>query len=483
MSKASIFIYTSLSCGAGIYLGILNVPLYLALFVVVTPFFMRSNRLAVVVLIVSFISGFLVAHLEVRNSYDQANMLRDWYERKVVIRGEIISDTISKKNNFNIVQTQAVFKPSFGYSKLRITVSGEGYLSYGDDVVIVGKIKEPESFSGFNYPKFLASQGIHGIVENTEAYVIARDQGNWFIAKALGIKHVLYEQFHENMPKDHAALIIALLAGDKNFLTKDWQDKFSKTGTAHMIAVSGFVLTLIMLGIFGLRKQLGIYISLSVMSICAFIYVVMAGFAPGVLRAAIMAYIYVGAKFFEKEYDLLPILLFTGLIIVLMSPYVLLYDLGFLFSFGSLFGIYFFAPYIKLVLPFISEKYGIQDIVASTIAAQIATAPLTAYYFQQFSIIAPFANALILPIVPFLLMIGYFGAIPYIGEYVGYILWFPLEYILQSVDFLASIPYSNLEVNMGQKLFFGVYIVEIVGFIILKKKLRFVKVKPPNLTI
>jgi competence protein ComEC len=479
MSKTSIFVYSSIFCIVGVLLGILEIQFF-GLLCLPLIFIRRIQKIVIVVILAAFIFGLTVAALEAHGAEKKQRAMMLWQDQKTVIRGEIVSDTVSRKNSFGVAQTQAILKPASGYGKLRITVKGERYLSYGDDVVLVGKIKEPQSFSGFNYPMFLVSQGIFGVLENAEVYVIERDQGSWFISQALGVKHWLYAQFHENLPKDHAALIIALLAGDKNFLTKSWQEKFSETGTAHMIAVSGFVLTLIMLGIFGLRNYLGLYISLLLMSVCAFVYIVMAGFAPGVLRAAIMAYIYVGAKFFEKEYDLLPILIFTGLIIVLMSPYVLLYDLGFLFSFGSLFGIYFFAPYIKQVLFFVPSKYGIQEIVASTIAAQAATAPLTAYYFQQFSIIAPLANVLILPLVPFLLMIGYLGAVPYVGQYVGYSLWVPLEYILRIVDLLSSIPYSSITINIGRKWLFAVYVIEIATLVILKKKPKFAKVKPPN---
>jgi competence protein ComEC len=431
---------------------------------------LERKRLLLILILVSFV--FLRMALTFNQVSQKEQTFKDLIGTKIVTEGIVVNDP-QKKEFIAHLNQQVFYLKTLGLKeKIRVSTTSGQNIQYGDLVLVVGKLKQAEPFSNFNYPMFLASAGVYAQIQSGEVYILKHEAANPLFSAALSFKHLLFRRFQQNFPKEQAGLMIALLTGDKNYLSKGAQNSFSLTGTAHIIAVSGFILTLIMLGIFEFRTTLGNKVTLGLIFLAAFLYLVMAGFAPGVIRAALMSLILIICKLKRREYLLLPALLFTASVLLLLNPLLLIYDLGFIFSFLSILGIYLFNPFFNYYLANIPSRFGIREILSSTFSAQLVTAPLTAYYFQTFSIVAPIANLVILPLIPPILTVGYLAVLPLVGKLVAYLLFLPLEYILRSINFLARLPFASLFFQPSKAGVVAIYFIELLLWLWLNQRLK-----------
>ena len=138
-------------------------------------------------------------------------------------------------------------------------------------------------------------------------------------------------------------------------------------------------------------------------------------------------------------------------LLVLINPYIIVYDIGFQLSFLAVLGLLFYIKYFQKVLIFIPNKYKLREVLSVTLAAQVFTWPLIVYYFHIFSFIAPLANFLILPFLPFILglaiFLSLFGFIPFLAELIARPLFVLLKIIVIIVQYLSNIPLAYLEIH------------------------------------
>ena len=122
------------------------------------------------------------------------------------------------------------------------------------------------------------------------------------------------------------------------------------------------------------------------------------------MRAGIMTTIFLVLRYYGKDRAVLPALGICAAIMVAISPSYLLTDLSWQLSFLSLVGIVVLTPRLQLLLP--SRPKLLMELLAVTLAAQIATLGLIAYKFGQISLIAPLANLIVMPAIPALMLAG-----------------------------------------------------------------------------
>lgn len=477
MNKSSIFVWGVCFLLLGAFIGVsFNVGIYYALVVLLITFFLairlKHGKLkALAILLVFFLLGFLKAEISSWNQSTYTN----YYDKKVYFKGYIVKDPETYKQKFKRI----TLKPDNKKQLLLTTLYTRDQYFYGDYVFVSGKIKEPNSEGDFNYKRYLESKNIYAQISSPDIFVLTPAKGVSFkynpaIYWSLKFKHWVYQQFQQRLPKEQAGLLVSLLVGQKELLSEKTITEFTKAGLAHIIAVSGFTLTLILL----FCNKLGVYIGKKkAWAIClavAFLYIVMADFAAGVIRAALMSGIFVIGKSFGRQYALLPALALTAGLLVLQNPLIIKYDIGFMLSFLSILGILFFVPLIEMFLEklHIPKKFEIQSIIATTLAAEISTIPLTLYFFQQFSVVAPISNLLILPLLPVCLALGYLVCLPLIGFLTAKLLLIPLSYSLFVVSKLAAFKYSTLNFGISSSVLVVTYIGICLGYVALKRRLK-----------
>ncbi len=243
------------------------------------------------------------------------------------------------------------------------------------------------------------------------------------------IKQLFIRGLHNTLPDESVAFMSGILIGSRSALPKAYTDILLALGLSHIVAVSGYNLT-ILIGF--LNKRLsknwrwgGLVTSLWIV----LGFVIISGGSASILRAGIMSSIFLIAIYYGRRLNLVVCLSIAAVMMVAVQPQSILSDVGWQLSFLSLFGITVLAPKISKILP--SKPSLLNDILSVTLAAQIATAGLVIYKFGQISLLAPLSNLIVIPLIPFLMLLGSIAAVVglllpqfayiYFGRFVHYI--------------------------------------------------------------
>lgn len=337
--------------------------------------------------------------------------------------------------------------------------------SYGDNVEIQGKLQLPFAHHS---PEVLASLTFPRLT-------VVGSTGNPVIAALLHLRLSLASIIEQSLPQPMAALLIAILLSLQTPALKPLAKLFQVTGTAHLIAPSGFKVTILAGLVAGstgwmykrrvkqlkpllpAQKREGYWrrwlaTALVILSITG--YTFLSGGGPAALRAGIMGIVLVAAPRFGRVYNIYTAMALAVIIMSIFDPFVL-WNTGFQLSTIGTLGIVVLTPLFQRVfrpidrLPF---AHFITEAVAVTLAAQIATLPIFAFTFNQVSFIAPLANLLTVPLLNMLILIGTVlcvaGAIALpLGMLCGWIIWPLLAYTIRVVSWCASIPNAFLIVS------------------------------------
>ncbi len=114
---------------------------------------------------------------------------------------------------------------------------------YGDRVRVTGQLAAPPEFATFNYADYLARQGVYSMIDRPRVSVLAHDQGSPVLALIYGFRDRAYEVIQRILPDPQASLLSGILLGVDSGLPASVQEDFRTTGTSHIIAISGQILT------------------------------------------------------------------------------------------------------------------------------------------------------------------------------------------------------------------------------------------------
>lgn len=266
-----------------------------------------------------------------------------------------------------------------------------------------------------------------------------------------------FEGLRVAFPEPQFSLAGGLLLGNNFGFSEKLMDAFVRTGTAHIVAVSGWNVTmisnfvliaLVFLG-FGRRKTLPALI------IFIIFYALLTGGGSSIVRAGIMGALAGAAWHIGRSYSVKNALAAAAVVMVFVSPRILLFDASFALSFAATAGLMIFAKRFGFSKKEDSGPHifiWAKETLAQTLSAMALTAPLILYLFGNFSFVAPLANLLILPAVPLATALSFLAACagavsPRAGELAGLLAWLPLTYIIRSAELLASLPVAS--VNIG----------------------------------
>ena len=261
------------------------------------------------------------------------------------------------------------------------------------------------------------------------------------------------EQVKENLnlslTKANAELAYSALFGDKTLLDDEFQDVFRLSGVAHLLAVSGLHVGIIVMVLLFILKPLKHkkWLIFSIITTILMFYMYLCGFAMSVMRAVIMSVILLLSKNLNEEYDIYNSISIAGIVIFLINP-LCMFDPSFLMSFACVLGISMLYKPIYTAL----RKIKIYNAIASSLAVSMSTAisltVIMAFYFKSLSIISILANVILIPLftiafVPIFIIIMLSMILPYFA----YML-FPINYLLDFIVFIANLfantPLSNL---------------------------------------
>ncbi|MDI6733914.1 MAG: ComEC/Rec2 family competence protein [Patescibacteria group bacterium] len=261
---------------------------------------------------------------------------------------------------------------------------------YGDNLKINGLIQKP---STAEYAGYLEKEKISGVVSFSEINILSRHNGSVLKEKLFKIKNTISESFQKFLNVKEAAFLNGLTLGGTSGLSDDFKRAMSLSGTTHLVALSGYNITILVwitMGIFiyFLPRRLSFILTF----IAIFAFVAMTGAESSVVRAGIMGMLILLAREVGRIYDFRNAIILAALVMVLINPKVLVFDIGFELSFLALLGIVYLRPTlikifkIKEDISFLSWR----DNLLTTASAQLAVAPILIANFGNFSLTSLF---------------------------------------------------------------------------------------------
>jgi competence protein ComEC len=295
-------------------------------------------------------------------------------------------------------------------------------LQSGDRVWAYGKLDLPPlpaNKGEFNYREYLASQGIFVLLQSNGLQSL-RPTGetdfSWFERFIIQpVYRYLARTIETMIPKgDEQNFVKGLLLGDRSGISDEVSLAFRKTGTTHVLSISGLHVVLIAQIIFILTKRLTVFkfgnvVQFILAASLLVIYSFVTGNSPSVVRAVVMSLVVMFGRVVERRQNIWNSLGFAGLVIVAYDPKQL-FDVSFQLSFLAVASLVYFYPKVKATVQFKNRSLkndvlsGLWSSVSITIAASLGTAPFVSYYFGGLSVMGGLANLAIVPLTNFSIM-------------------------------------------------------------------------------
>ncbi len=296
-------------------------------------------------------------------------------------------------------------------------VSPDEKYTYGERLRLRGKLLTPPEDEEFSFRDYLARYGIHAYMPLAAVTRLPGGGGNPILARVYAFKARALADIYEIFPDPEASLEAGILLGVDNGIPEDLQQAFKNTGTAHIIAISGFNIAIIAgIFVFLFSRFFGRRWGAVAAIAGIMLYTILVGASPSVVRAAIMGSLSIFALQIGRRQAALNTLGFVAALMVLWNP-LLLWDIGFQLSFAATLGLIMFAEplenlAVRLTSRWLSAEKAkkvaapIAEFFLLTLAAQITTLPVMAYHFGQVSLISLIANPFVLPVQPALMVTG-----------------------------------------------------------------------------
>ena len=418
--------------------------------------------------------------LLVRSAIDEQHVARYNGADIITVTGVVVGepDRRTLYTNLRVAAEEVSFAggetfPVHGQVLVKASVYTPAF--YGDRIRARGALETPPAFEGFSYREYLARQHIYSLLRRADVVVLEAHQANRLLETLFRFKAHALHTLLAVLPEPQASLLAGILLGVESGIPQDLNDAFSATGTSHIVAISGFNLTLIagVLAAFA-RRAFGKKGELPVALAGVWLYTLLVGASAAVVRAAVMGSLAILARRENRPLHGPTSLAVAALAMSAHNPLVL-WDVGFQLSLAATAGLIFFTdPLTALFLrglghftnPEQAERVvgWLSDALIVTLAAQITTQPIILAKFQRLSLVTLLTNFLILPAQPFVMLCGgatLLAALLFspLGQIVGWSAWVFLTYTIEVVRWTAEIPFASVPIGrIALPLVWGYYL-------------------------
>lgn len=329
-------------------------------------------------------------------------------------------------------------------------------VSYGNRILVTGELAQPEAFETdtgrvFHYDQYLAKDGVTHVVYRPRVEVLAEGAGNPAVSFLFVQKERFLDALGSVVPEPQNALLAGLLVGAKRSLGEEWLERFRETGLIHIVVLSGYNVTIVIESIMRTLAFLPKYIGGGVGAVAIVAFALVTGASATIIRASLMALLVLLARLTNRPYAIFRALVLAAALMVLHSPLILLYDPSFQLSFLATLGLILLAPRVEHWFSWLPQVLGVRSIVAATLSTQLFVLPLLMYQIGEVSLIAPFANILVLPAVPLIMLLGFLAGLSalLVGLLALPLAWaahLGLSYVLTVVELFAALPFASVTV-------------------------------------
>lgn len=270
------------------------------------------------------------------------------------------------------------------------------------------------------------------------------------------------------LPEPLASFAAGLLIGQRSTLPSEVNNDLKSTGLTHIVAVSGYNLTIIIYAVHRLLRKRSKYQStvISLLAIGAFLLI--SGFSASIIRAAIVSVLSLGTWYYGRKIKPVLLILLAAAITAGWYPLYLWSDIGWYLSFLAFFGVLVIAPlFLARVYRGKKQPNLIGQVVAETMSAQVMALPLIMYIFGEVSLVALFANVLVVPLVPLGMLLALLAGLAgmWAAPIAGWFAWpaqLILTYMLDVVHMFASIPHALATTRLYPEQLILIYMIVMI---------------------
>ena len=400
---------------------------------------------------------------------------------RYIVEPDFSSEYISGCTNVSALKNSSCSAQSisqdvqkFVPEKNRVLLIADPYpkLRYGDRVSVSGKLDLPKNFQSdsgleFDYISFLAKDNIYFLMYRPEINLVSSSSARLHTTEKIvsvlySLKNIFIEKIGDVVPEPNSSFLAGVIFGAKQSLGQELLDDFKKVGLIHIVVLSGYNITIIATGIFYALSYFGKRnLSFVLSVIFMFLFALMVGFGATVMRACIMATLAILARFLGRPADALRWLFIAGFLMLLWKPMNLFYDPSFQLSFMATLGLILFSQPIfsfitnSKISKYIPIKYGVREIVSSTLAVQVFVLPLLIKMSGFVSIVSLLINPLVLPFIPWVMALGaltgLLGLLPFVGGFlswpIGALAYLLTQFVIIVTKFFANVPFATLQIG------------------------------------
>jgi competence protein ComEC len=377
---------------------------------------------------------------------------------EVTIHGAIVDEPdrrpLKTKYTIEVDELSLASKKSFPVTGRVLVTDYEAWPhhAYGDEVQVVGRLKRPTLIEEFHYDRYLSRYGIYSVIDRATVETLSTGHGQPLLAALYRLKARVESMIDRLYPEPHASLLAGLLTGSRRGMPKHLLEDFQATGLTHIIAISGYNITIVVSVLSAFLFFLPLRWRLLPSLLVILGYTLFVGASPSVMRAAIMGALGVLALHLGRQAHTLIAILLAATVMVAWNPKVLWYDPGFQLSFLSVLGLTYLSPFLTRIRWILPDFLGLREAFQMTIAAQLTAVPLVLLLFGQLSLVAPLANVLIALLIPMSMLFGALATVlgflsfP-LGLLIAYPGWGALELIIRVAKTLSEVPFATVPVR------------------------------------
>ncbi len=495
MSPSRIFLFALAAFIAGVGIGSFGTVPYAVLAVaasggatILALGALRKNTVAIAagLAIVMCVGGVVRLDLGRRVAPD----LEPFFGASVTVRGTVAAEPERGEKSQRVrigvysIDGTALVRP------VTTLITARRYPAYaiGDEIEVMGRLEAPENYGEFDYVSYLAKENIFSVMPFPEIRKIGERKGNRITLALADVKRSFEGSIERALPEPYAAFMQGLLLGERDALPPDLEEQFRRTGVTHIIALSGYNITLVgnFFIAFLLALTVPFRISFWIAVLGISLFVVMTGASPSVVRAGIMGILVLVAYREGRLYRMTNALVFAAAAMIFVNPEILRFDIAFQLSFCATLGLMHFSPAIdafvgriafrvrrlwspaaidpRFARPDAARKPSVvRRIFSETVGAQIAVLPILTAAFGSVSVVSPLSNLLVLLAVPYAMAAGFVaGLAGYVSDAAAFMAgvpaWVLLEYQLRVVEVFSAVPFAAVSVPQETVYIFTVFV-------------------------
>jgi len=462
VSIGKAFLLMNAALVAGIACGSLFVSQSSLLYIIgglslgISIFLLFSRRRFWIVFIASFCLGCLLLHLAHSRAQSDYKQLASFAGKGI----EAIVKTTEQERSATVLRiaTNSGILSAFTFDRS---------ISAGDKILTTCG-----SFAPFSLSRY-AQQGIVAECKNVTIFVHGHE-------RTMGMREQLLREMHRSLgnvlPSPGAELIEGIIIGQKQQLPDSVTESLQRTGTTHVVVLSGYNISVIAFCLLTIFRRFGIGLKSSVWFCFSAVFAIVAlsGFQAPAVRAGIMVLLVLIARSVGRPHNAAGALLVSAGIMASLQPLIVGWSLSFQLSFLATLGVVMqdaFRPFVA----WLPEQFGIRENAQTTLAATVMTLPVIAHAFGSMSYITLLANAVILPLVPIVFAFGLFAcAVGFFPGSIALVVGFPAylaaNAILQVLAFLSRIPGSFTDQATFSVPLLVIWYAAVLALLFLKKK-------------